>query len=124
MGGVARERERAAAIQAAEEEALRRVQERKRTARHEDARRDDRAALREAQRRVSDLEARVQALETKIAELTNCLQDPELYTRPDGVSEASRLGAVLEETRRTLDAELEAWTAATEALDAVVEARP
>ena len=120
---VAMERERAAAIQAADEEALRRVQERKRTARHEDAKRDNRAALREAERRVSELEGRVQELEAEIADMTGRLQAPELYTRPDGVAEASRLGAALERAKRALDAELEAWTAATEVLDALAEAK-
>ena len=117
------EREHAAAVQSAEDEALRRVQERKRTARQDDAQRESRAAFREAQRRVNELEARVQAFETEITELTNRLQDPELYTRPDGVSTASQLGAELERAKRTLDAELEAWTAATEALDASGEAK-
>lgn len=120
---VSTEREHAAAVQAAEDEALRRVQERKRTARHEDAKQESRAILREAQRRVTELEARVQSLESEIAGLTNQLQDPELYTRPNGLSEASRLGAALERAKHTLDAELEAWTAATEALDAAAAAK-
>ena len=119
---VAMERERAAAIQSAEDESLRRVQERKRTARHEDAKRETRAAVREAQRRVAEVEGRVQALESQVADLTNRLQDPALYTRPDGVSEASRLGAELEQAKRTLDAELAAWTEATEALDLLANA--
>lgn len=118
---VSMEREHAAAVRAAEDEALRRVEERKRTARHDDAKREDRAALRDAQRRVSALEAQVQASEARIAQLTNRLQDPELYTRSDGISEASRLGTELERAKRALDAELEQWTAATEALDAVSE---
>ena len=120
---VSTEREHAAAVQAAEDEALRRVQERKRTGRQDDAKREGRTAVREAQRRVAELELRVQSSETQIAELTSRLQDPELYTRADGVSLASRLGAELERAKRALDAELEEWTAATEALDALSETK-
>ena len=120
---VSTEREHAAAVQAAEDEALRRVQERRRTTRQDDAKRDGRAAVREAQHRVAELELRVQSSETQIAELTSRLQDPELYTLSDGISQASRLGAELERAKRALDAELEAWTAATEALDALSDTR-
>jgi ATP-binding cassette subfamily F protein 3 len=116
---VSREREHAAAVQAAEDEGLRRVEERKRTARHEDVRRETRAALRAAQHRVTELERRVQARETMVVELTARLQDPELYTRADGAARAGRFGAELERAKRALDAELEAWTEATEALDAL-----
>jgi ATP-binding cassette subfamily F protein 3 len=119
---VSQERAHAATVQAAEEEALRRVHERKRTARMEDSKRDARAALREARRRVAELETRVQALESDIVGLTDRLQDPSLYTRPDGVSEASRLGAELEQKRRALDDELEVWSKATEVLDGLAEA--
>ena len=120
---VAIEREHAAAVQAAEDEALRRIDERKRTARRDDAKRESRTALREAQRRVTELESRVQALEAEIAELTKRLEDPELYTRADGVSEASQLGAALERAKQLLETELESWTAATEALDSLAEAK-
>lgn len=117
---VTTERAHAATVQAAEDEALRRVQERKRTARRDDSTRDSRASIRDAQRRVAELEDRVQGLENRVAELTNRLQDPELYTRSAGVADARRLGAELEELKRRLDAELEAWTAATDALSALV----
>jgi ATP-binding cassette, subfamily F, member 3 len=117
---VTTERAHAAAVQAAEDEALRRVQERKRTARHDDSTREVRASIREAQKRVAELEDRVQDIEKRVAELTNRLQDPELYTRSAGVADAHRLGAELEELKRRLDSELEAWTAATDALGALV----
>ena len=64
--------------------------------------------------------ASVQGLETRVAELTSRLQDPELYTHSVGVADARRLGAELEELKRRLDSELEAWTAATDALSALV----
>jgi ATP-binding cassette subfamily F protein 3 len=117
---VTAERAHAAAVQAAEDEALRRVQERKRTTRRDDATREARASIREAQRRVAELEDSVQGLETRVAELTSRLQDPELYTNSDGVADARQLGAELEELKRRLDSELEAWTAATDALGALV----
>jgi ATP-binding cassette subfamily F protein 3 len=119
---VSKEREHAAAVQAAEEEALRRVQERRRTARAEGARRDSRSAMRDAQRQVEEVEDRVQALESEIAALTRHLEDPELYTRPDSASEANRLGIALERARHALDREIEAWSKATEALDELVKA--
>ncbi|HMA24200.1 MAG TPA: ATP-binding cassette domain-containing protein, partial [Gemmatimonadaceae bacterium] len=117
---VTTERAHAAAVQAAEDEALRRVQERKRTTRRDDSTRDARVSIRDAQRRVAELEDSVQALENRVAELTDRLQDPELYTRSGGVADARRLGAELEELKRRLDSELEAWTAATDALSALV----
>ncbi|HSQ31065.1 MAG TPA: ABC-F family ATP-binding cassette domain-containing protein [Gemmatimonadaceae bacterium] len=117
---VAAERAHAAAVQAAEDEALRRVQERKRTARRDDATREARASIREAQRRVAELEENVQRLEKRVAELTTRLQDPELYMHPDGVADARRLGGELEDLKRRLDSELEAWTAATDALGTLV----
>ena len=117
---VTAERAHASAVQAAEDEALRRVQERKRTARRDDATREARASIREAQRRVMELEENVQRLEKQVAELTTRLQDPEQYMHPDGVADARRLGTELEELKRRLDSELEAWTAATDALGTLV----
>ena len=118
---VSMEREHAAAVQAAEEEALRRVQERKRTTSVEAARRDNRAAIREAQRRVAELEVRIQAREAEINELTTRLEDPELYTRADSAAEASRLGAALERAKDALDGDIAEWSVATESLDALAK---
>src|SRR5438477_3742214 len=41
------------------------------------------------------------------------LEDPALYTRPDGAATAHTLGAQLETLKRDLDAGLERWTQAT-----------
>jgi hypothetical protein len=47
------------------------------------------------------------------------LEDPALYTRPDGAATARRLGADLETAKRALDAGLERWTRATEQVEAL-----
>jgi ATP-binding cassette subfamily F protein 3 len=113
---VASEREHAARVQAAEEEAVRRVQEKKKTARREELSRDSKNTLRKAQREVEALEGRIQEIEERIASITNALEDPELYTTPDGVAQATKLGAALEELKSSLERTLEAWTRASDAL--------
>ncbi len=145
-----REREHAAAVHAAEEEALRRVKERERMERtrrdaaaqaakqakpaqgakpapsanasaatndKRGAERDHRRSSREAQKRVSRARERVAELEAKVAELTTALDDPALYGTPDGVQKASEMGRALDAAKASLDAALEEWTAATEALE-------
>jgi ATP-binding cassette subfamily F protein 3 len=114
---VSAERQHAAAVVAAEDEALRRVQEKKKTARREDAGRDSRGALRAAQKRVSDLELEIQSLEARIETLTRELEDPALYTRPNGVTRATELGLNLEPLRRDLERTLEDWTTASDSVD-------
>jgi len=116
---VAAEREHAASVRAAEDEALRRVQEKKKTARREESTRDARATLRTAQRRVTDLETQIQELETRIGALTAELEDPELYTHADGVGRATKLGAELDQSKAALERALEQWSAASEELDAL-----
>jgi ATP-binding cassette, subfamily F, member 3 len=116
---VSSERQHAAAVRASEDEGLRRVQEKQKTARRDTSSRDSRDALRAAQRLVADLESRIQSLESDVAELSTELEDPELYTKPDGRSSANVLGAALERVRPQLDAALEEWTRATDALDAL-----
>jgi ATPase subunit of ABC transporter with duplicated ATPase domains len=116
---VSAERQHAASVRAAEDEALRRVQEKKKTARREDSTRDTRNALRTAKRRVAELETAIQSSEARIGELTAALEDPALYTRTDGVTQAAHLGADLDETRRALERALEEWAVATEAVEAL-----
>jgi ATP-binding cassette subfamily F protein 3 len=111
------ERAHAAAVSAAEEEALRRVHEHQRTERRESAVDRERAALRTARQAAASAEARVTEAETDVGRLTAALADPALYTTPDGVARSSALGVQLERARRTLDSALEAWTAATEDLE-------
>ena len=109
-----REREHAADVAAAEQEALRRVRERKTTRRREVPGDDSRVALRELRRKVEDSEKDVAVLEAKIAELTALLEDPELYTTREGTERSLRAGKELDSVRRKLDKAIEAWTAATE----------
>ena len=80
----------------------------------------ERAWIRGAQRgSVADLESRIQSLESDVEQLTTELEDPELYTKPGGRSRANELGSALERVRPQLDAALEEWTRATDALDAL-----
>jgi ATP-binding cassette subfamily F protein 3 len=124
---VSAERERAAAVRASEEAALRRVHERQRlekTRREESAKstrtsRDLTRELKRAQRNVDEAEEQIESLEEQIVSLGAALEDPSLYTRPAGVSEARTLGARLEQAKRELDATLEGWTAATDEVEAL-----
>ena len=109
-----REREHAASVASAEQEALRRVKERKTTRRREVQGDDSRVALRELRRKVEDSEKEVAALESRIAELTRVLEDPELYTTREGTERSLLAGKELDSVRRKLDTAIEKWTAATE----------
>ncbi len=109
-----REREHAASVAAAEHEALRRVRERKTTRRREVQGDDSRAALRELRQKVEASEKEVAALESRIAELTSLLEDPELYTTREGMERSLLAGKELDVVRRKLDTAIETWTAATE----------
>ncbi|HMG97036.1 MAG TPA: ABC-F family ATP-binding cassette domain-containing protein, partial [Gemmatimonadaceae bacterium] len=114
-----REREHAAAVASAEQESLRRVKERKTTRRREVQGDDSRIALRELRRKVEDSEKEVAALESKVAELTAILEDPELYTTREGTERSLVTGKELDRVRRKLDAAIEIWTAATERAEQV-----
>ncbi|HET7459107.1 MAG TPA: ABC-F family ATP-binding cassette domain-containing protein [Gemmatimonadaceae bacterium] len=118
---VSEERAHAASVLASEEEALRRVKEKQKTERrttNEKASTDrQRAESREARRTLERAEGEVARLEKEVAKLSATLEDPELYTKPDGAKRASSLGAELERTKRALDQALEAWTAAVEKVE-------
>jgi ATP-binding cassette subfamily F protein 3 len=111
------ERAHAAAVAAAEEEALRKVRERKQTRRPDEARRRAQSARRAAERAVADAEADVGAQEARMAELRARLEDPGLYLTPDGAAEAARIGVQLEDARRALDQAFSAWEAATRRME-------
>jgi ATP-binding cassette, subfamily F, member 3 len=113
------ERAHAAAVQAAEEEALRRVRERQKTQRRTTDDRSARDAMRKAQREVEEAESDVARLEIQVHELTTALADPELYATPQGTARARDLGATLDGAKRSLDKALERWARATEALESV-----
>jgi len=111
------EREHAAAVEAAEDQALRRVHERQRVAAAPKA--DPRRDLRAAQRELEAAEKAVEELEAQVARVVAALQDPGLYTRPDGAGMARQLGVELEALKRRLEAGLERWTRATEQVEAL-----
>ena len=109
-----REREHAASVAAAEQEALRRVRERKTTRRQETKGEELKAVLRDSRQKVEKCEKEVATLERKVAELTALLEDPELYTTRDGTQKSLVAGKELDDARRQLDEAIERWTAATE----------
>jgi ATP-binding cassette subfamily F protein 3 len=122
---VSEEREHAASVRASEEVALRRMDEKKRTARREERRpasSDGRRQIRQAQERAARAEREVAALEQEVTALTATLEDPELYTRAGGVEEANRLGVRLETLRTRLDAALASWEQETASLESLERA--
>jgi ATP-binding cassette subfamily F protein 3 len=114
---VSTERAHAAAVSAAEEQALRQVHERQRVAPPPTPKSDPRQQLRRAQRELEVAEAEVATLEADVARVVAALEDPALYTRPDGAATARKLGAQLETLKRDLEAGLERWTLATEQVE-------
>ena len=120
---VSAERAHAASVRAAEDEALRRVHERQKVARSSARAKaeagDSRRQLRNAESELARVELLVAELEGRVASLTAALEEPSLYTRPDGVTEARRLGMDLDVAKRELDRALEDWAKASEALERV-----
>jgi ATP-binding cassette, subfamily F, member 3 len=111
------ERAHAAAVAAAEEEALRTVRERKQTRRPDEDRRRAQSARRAAERAVADAEAGVGLHEARVAELRAQLENPDLYLTPDGAAAAARIGAELEVARQALDLAFAEWEAATRRME-------
>ena len=111
---VSAERAHAAQVKAAEESAVHRLHERRTVARREAGARDQRDAIRKAQRDADAAEQEVAQLERTISELTTTLADPELYMRRDGATAAAHLGSELDRARALLDRAIERWTNATE----------
>jgi hypothetical protein len=68
---------------------------------------------------MEETEQRIEKLEGQIAGISAALDDPQLYTRATGPSEARTLGGELEVAKRELDATLERWTAATDEVEAL-----
>jgi len=125
---VSEERAHAASVRASEEVALRRVDEKKRTLRRDERPNveDPRKALKSARERSDKTEREVAELESEVSRITTTLDDPELYTRRNGVQEAHKLGAELDKVRTRLDRALAAWekeTASLESLERATTAR-
>jgi ATP-binding cassette subfamily F protein 3 len=119
---VSAEREHAASVRAAEEAALRKVHERQKLAKKKESEapssKDERKKQRQAQRELEQAEQEIEKLEARIVDLTRSLEDPELYTKPNGVHEAKRLGDELDKVKRALESTFERWTALTDSVDA------
>jgi ATP-binding cassette subfamily F protein 3 len=113
------EREHAATVAAAEEEASRRVKERKATRRPDNDGRNRHSARRTAERALAEAERRVEARERRVADLGAQLEDPALYLTSDGAERARRLGGELEAARLELEAAFEQWESASRALEAI-----
>lgn len=114
---VSNERAHAAAVNASEEESLRRMHEKQKTKRREDDNSKGRDNVRLARKKAETAEKLVEDLETRIAQLTNVMADPGLYTTPDGKKKAINGGKELEQLKNKLDAAIEEWTKATEEAD-------
>lgn len=112
---VSTERAHAAAVSAAEEQALRQVHERQRVA--PTPKSDPRHELRRARRELEEAEAAVALLEAEVARVVAALEDPALYTRPEGARKAHELGVQLEKLKRELERGLDRWTLATEQVE-------
>ena len=111
------ERAHAARVAAAEDEALRRVHERKQTRRSSDGRKQLQSGRRTAERRLAEVEAAVTKGETRVAGIKARLEDPALYATPEGAQEAVTLGRELEVARAELERAFAEWEAATSALE-------
>ena len=109
-----RERKHAADVALAEQDALRRLKEKKTTQRRQSEADEARASLREARRQVEEVEKEISALEQRVNVLTAILEDPELYTSRDGAEKSFATGKELDDVRRRLDVAIEKWTALTE----------
>ena len=111
------ERAHAAAVEAAEEEALRRVHERKQTRRSEDGQKRQQSARRSAERRLTEAEGAVTECEQRVAAIRAQLEDPALYATPEGAAQAHALGTELEAARMELERAFAEWEAATAVLE-------
>jgi ATP-binding cassette subfamily F protein 3 len=121
---VSEERAHAASVRASEEVALRRVNEKKRTSHREERpnAEDPRKALKSARERADKSEREVAELEAEVSRVTKTLDDPELYTRPNGVQQAHNLGAELDKVRSRLDRALAVWEKETASLETLERA--
>jgi len=111
------ERAHAAAVEAAEEETLRRVHERKQTRRSDGGKRQRESARRTAERRLAGAESAVTECEGRVAAIRTRLEDPELYATPEGAAQAHELGTELEKARMELERAFAEWEAATGAVE-------
>ncbi|MEP6999184.1 MAG: hypothetical protein ABI969_01815, partial [bacterium] len=83
---------------------------------------DPRKALKSARERADKSEREVAELEAEVSRLTTTLDDPELYTRSNGVQQAHKLGAELDKVRVRLDKALAVWEKETASLETLERA--
>ena len=112
------ERAHSARVTAAEEEALRRIHERRQTRRSDDGRKRQDSARRTAERKLADAEAAVTKWESRVAGIQARLEDPALYTTEEGATQARTLGQELETARQELEGAFGQWELATRAVEA------
>jgi len=113
------ERAHAAAVEAAEAEALRRVKDRKQTRAPEGSRRPtERNARRAVEREMAEAEAAVTACEGRVAALRQRLEDPALYLTGEGAFRAGQIGRELEAAKEDLDRAFARWESATRRVEA------
>ena len=79
--------------------------------------RDQRRQARDAQKRLEQAERRAHQLEERVGALQAQLDDAALYATPDGIERAGTVARELDAARAELEAALEAWSAAGEALE-------
>jgi len=111
------ERAHAARVAASEEEALRRVHERKQTRRSDGARKQQQSSRRTAERKLAEAEVAVTEGEARVAAIRAQLEDPALYSTSEGGAQARALGEQLEKARAELDKAFARWETATADLD-------
>jgi hypothetical protein len=73
--------------------------------------------LRRAQRTLEEQEQSISTLETRVAEISGTLDDPDLYTKTEGLAEAKRLGVELERLKAELDRVMERWSVTSEEVE-------
>jgi len=111
---VSEARAQAAAVNASEEESLRRMHEKQKIRRTQKQKEGSKKSQRDARTRAVDAEQTVLSLEAEIAKISDALADPELYLTRDGAIKSASLGRNLERLKKQLDKALEVWAEATE----------
>lgn len=112
---VSEARAHAAAVNAAEEESLRRMHEKQKIRRTQKQKEGSKKSQRDARTRAADAEQTVLRLETEIAKISDALANPELYLTRDGAIQSANLGRDLERLKTEMEKALEVWAEAIEA---------
>ncbi|MFN2601300.1 MAG: ABC-F family ATP-binding cassette domain-containing protein [Gemmatimonadaceae bacterium] len=107
-------RAQAAAVNAAEEESLRRMHEKQKIRRVQKEQEGTKKSRRDARTRAADAEQTVLSLEAEIARISDALADPELYLTRDGAIRSANMGRDLEHLKNQMEKALEVWADATE----------